>query len=305
LFAFAFDSSVLVLFIYERNKEDAIMHIGIISCEILRKEILDLVRETGVRDLFFVLPDKVNSVTVVPYNLVIDRFSREFVEDGLVVKVNALEKIAKEIHERALTDSVIVTVLELRFHTYSDVLLEKIEEGIQRMSSVAEVIVLGYGLCGCSPGAMERVINEAPVPVLIPRDSTGEILNNCIEIALGKHTVQSLRHEEAGTFFMTPVGAALAGEPQVILESSGSATTGLTNRHDTVGDTQRILQLMKDHYFRVVKIWYTTADLTDREYALTVKRFARKFNLDIRREKGSSKIMRETAETGGIVPGEL
>ena len=105
---------------------------------------------------------------------------------------------------------------------------------------------------------------------------------------------------------MTPVGAALAGEPQVILESSGSATTGRSsNRHDTVGDTQRILQLMKDHYFRVVKIWYTTADLMDREYALTVKRFARQFNLDIMRVKGSSKIMRETAENGGIVPDKL
>ena len=281
------------------------MHIGIITCEILRKEILDLVRETGVHEIFFVLPEKVNSVTVVPYSQVINRFAREFADDGLVVKVNALEKIADEIRERALTDSVIVTVLELRFHTYSDVLLEMIEEGIRRMSSVAEVIVLGYGLCGCSPGAMERVIREAPAPVLIPRDSTGEILNNCIEIALGKHAVQSLRHEEAGTFFMTPVGAEIAGEPQVILESSGSATTGLTNQHDTVGDTQRILQLMKDHYFRVVKIWYTPADLTDKEYALTVKRFARMFNLDIMRVKGSSKIMRETAEKGGIVPGEL
>ena len=304
MFAFTRNSSVLVLFIYERNKEDAIMHIGIITCEILRKEILDLVRETGVRDVFFVLPEKVNSVTVVPYSQVINRFSREFAENGLVVRVNPLEKIAHEIRARALTDSVIVTVLELRLHTYSDELRKKIEEGIKRMSSVAEVIVLGYGLCGCSPRAMERVISGAPVPVLIPRDSTGEILNNCIEIALGKHTVQSLRHEEAGTFFMTPVGAALAGEPQVILESSGSATTGLTNQHDTIGDTQRILQLMKDHYFRVVKIWYTAADLTDKEYALTVKRFARKFNLDIRRIKGSSKIMLDTVAKAGIIPGK-
>ena len=281
------------------------MHIGIITCEILRKEIRDLIRETGVHNVFFVLPEKVNSVTVVPYTQVIDRFSREFAADGLVLKVNALEKIANEIQERALTDSVIVSVLELRLHTYPDELLKVIEAGIQRMGSVAEVIVLGYGLCGCSPGAMERVISEAPVPVLIPRDSNGDIMNNCIEIALGKHTVQSLRHEEAGTFFMTPVGAALAGEPQVILESSGSVAAGLTNRHDVIGDTKRILQLMKDHYFRVVKIWYSPADLKDKEYALTVKRFARKFNLDIMRVKGSSKIMIDTVEKAGIVPREL
>jgi hypothetical protein len=270
------------------------MHIGIITCEILRKEIRDLVRETGVHDIFFVLPDKVNSVTVVPYNQVINRFSSEFADDGAVLKVNSLEKIAQEIRERALTDSVIVNVLELRFHTYPDVLLKEIEGSIQRMSSMVDVIILGYGLCGCSPKAMERAISEAPVPVLIPRDSNGEILNNCIEIALGKHTVQSLRHEEAGTFFMTPAGAALAGEPQVILESSGSPTAGLTNRHDAVGDTQRILQLMKDHYFRVVKIWYSIADLKNREYAITVKKFAREFNLEIMAVRGSSEIMCET-----------
>jgi len=280
------------------------MHIGIITCEILRREIRDLVRATGVHEVFFALPEKVNSVTVVPYTQVIDRFSRAFAADGLVVKVNALEKIAREIRERALTDSVIVTVLELRLHTHSDLLLEVIEEGIRRMSSVTEVIVLGYGLCGCSPGAMTRVIYEAPIPVLIPRDSNGEILNNCIEIALGKHTVQSLRHEEAGTFFMTPVGAALAGEPQVILEPSGSPTAGRTNRHNAAGDTKRILQLMKGHYFRVVKIWYSLADLKDREYALTVKRFARQFNLDIMIVKGSSKIMLDTIEEAGIVPRE-
>lgn len=280
------------------------MHIGIITCEILRREIQDLARATGVHEVFFALPEKVNSVTVVPYTQVIDRFSRAFTADGLVVKVNTLEWIAREIRERALTDSVVVSVLELRLHMQPDLLLEVIEEGIQRLSSVAEVIVLGYGLCGCSPVAMERAISEAPVPVLIPRDSTGAILNNCIEIALGKHTVESLRYEEAGTFFMTPVGAALVGEPQVILESSGSATVGLTSRNNVAGDTKRILQLMKDHYFRVAKIWYTTADLQDREYVLTVKRFARKFNLDIMLVKGSSKIMLDTLEKAGIVPRE-
>ncbi|MGC9445095.1 MAG: DUF1638 domain-containing protein [Candidatus Methanospirareceae archaeon] len=280
------------------------MHIGIITCEILRSEIRDLVREIGVHEVFFALPEKVNPVTVVPYSLVIDRFSRAFRTDRFVVKVNALEKIAKEIRERALTNSVIISVMELRFHTHSDVLLMVIEEGIQRLSSVAEVIVLGYGLCGCSPIAMERAISEAPLPVLIPRDSSGEILNNCIEIALGKQTVQSLRDEEAGTFFMTPVGAALAGEPQVILESSGSPTAGRTSRHDTAEDTKRVLQLMKDHYSRVVKVWDIRVDLQDREYALTVKRFARKFNLDIILVKGSSKLMLDTIEKAGIIPRE-
>ena len=272
------------------------MHIGIITCEILRKEIKDVIRETGVKDIFFVLPDTANSVTVVLYKRVIGRFSSEFAAtDGLVTKANTLEKIETEIRERELKDSAIVKVLELRLHDHPDVLLAEIEEGVKRMSPVVDFIVLGYGLCGGTTEALERVISEASVPVPIPRDSKGAILNNCIEIALGRAKVQSLLNEEIGTFFMTPAGASIIQEPQVILESSINIMAGRVNRH-TAGDTSRILKLMKNHYNRVVKIWYSETDEKDEEYAQTVKNFARKFNLEIKKVKGSSKVMCEALE---------
>ncbi len=272
------------------------MHIGVITCEILRKEIKAVIRETGVKELFFVLPDTANSVTIVLYQRVIDRFSSEFADDGFVLKAQTLEKIEKEIQERDLTDSVIIKVLELRMHDYPDVLLTEIEEGIKRMSSMADFIILGYGLCGSTTEALERVIREAPVPVVIPRDSKdGAILNNCIEIALGRETVQSLLSEESGTFFMTPAGAAIIKEPQVILESTINIMAGRMNTY-AVGDTKRILKLMKNHYNRVVKIEYSEADEKDEEYAQTIKNFARKFNLKIKQVKGSSKIMCEALE---------
>lgn len=274
------------------------MHIGVITCEILRKEIKDAIRETGVKALFFVLPDTANSVTIVLYQRVIARFSSEFADDGFVLKVQTLEKIKKEIRERDLTDSVIIKVLELRMHDYPDVLLTEIEEGIKRMSSEVDFIILGYGLCGSTTKALERVIREAPVLVVIPRDSKdkdGAILNNCIEIALGKEKVKSLLNEEVGTFFMTPAGAAIIKEPQVILESTINIMAGRMNTY-AVGDTKRILKLMRNHYNRVVKIEYSEADEKDEEYAQTIKNFARKFNLEIKTVKGSSKIMCEALE---------
>mgnify|MGYP001102589217 CR=1 FL=1 len=272
------------------------MHIGVITCEILRKEIKDVIRKAGVKELFFVLPDTANSVTIVLYQRMIDRFSSEFADDGFVLKVQTLEKIEKAIRERDLKDSVIIKVLELRMHDYPDVLLTEIEEGIKRMSSVVDFIILGYGLCGSTTEALERAINEAPVPVVIPRDSKdGAILNNCIEIALGRETVQSLLSEEAGTFFMTPAGAAIIKEPQVILESTINIMAGRMNTY-AVGDTRRILKLMKNHYNRVVKIEYSEADEKDEEYAQTIKNFARKFNLEIKTVKGSSKVMCEALE---------
>ncbi len=268
------------------------MHIGLITCEILRREIKEVVRKSGVKEVFFLLPDTTNSVITVRHQTVIDRFSSEFLEDGLAVKEKTLEKIAREIHERNLNDSVIINVLELQMHDYPEKLLVEIEDSIKRMGLVVDVIVLGYGLCGSSVGAMERVLNEAPVPVVMPRDEKGEILNNCIEIALGRERVQALLNEEVGTFFMTPVGAALIKEPQVILESSINIIAGRMNR-DAAADTPQIIKILKNHYYRVVKIWYSKADMKEREYAQTVKNFARKFNLEIKLVKGSSKIMCE------------
>jgi len=188
-----------------------------------------------------------------------------------------------------------VKVIELRMHDYPDKLLAEIEDGIITMGSVVDCILLGYGLCGITAGAMERVINGSKVLVVIPRDNNGAILNNCIEIALGREKVQSLLNEEVGTFFMTPVGAALIKEPQVILESSINIIAGRMNRY--VGeDTPRIIKLMKNHYYRVVKIWYSEADKNDEEYKRTVENFARTFNLEIKLVKGSAKIMCETLD---------
>jgi len=238
------------------------MHIGIVTCEILRREVKEVIRKSGVRELFFVLPDTANSVITIRHQTIIDRFSSEFEEDGLILKENTLKKITREIYERNLNDSVIINVLELQMHDCPDKLLVEIEDSINKMGSVVDVIVLGYGLCGSSVGAMERVIKEANVPVVIPRDEKGEILNNCIEIALGREKVQALLDEEVGTFFMTPAGAALIKEPQVILESSIKIMAGRMNRH-AAADTPHIIKIMKNHYNRVVKIWYSKADMKD------------------------------------------
>jgi len=232
---------------------------------------------------------------MVFHQRVIDGFLSEFGEEGWRLKKKTLARIEREIRENEFRDSVIVKVLELRLHDYPDKLLAEIEGSIKRMSSVVDFVVLGYGLCGSTAGEIERVIREAPVPVVIPRDKEGAILNNCIEIALGRETVQSLLTEEIGTFFMTPAGAALIKEPQVILESTINIMAGRMTRH-AAADTSRILKLMKSHYNRVVKIEYSEADEKDEEYKRTVKNFARKFNLDIKKVKGSSKIMCEALD---------
>lgn len=273
------------------------MHIGIITCEILSREIKEVIKKTGVDNLFFVLPETSNPAINTLSKRINQRFSSMLSEGDIKIKEKTIRQIEKEIREYDITDSVIIEVLELRMHDCPDKLLVRVEEGIKKMSAIANFVLLGYGLCGSTTNGMERVIKEADVPVVIPRDKRGELLNNCIEIALGKERVQELLREEIGTFFMTPAGASIIKEPQVILESTIGIIAGKMNRSATI-DTPRIIKLMKNHYRRVVKICYSDRDEKDEEYSKTVENFAKEFGLEIKIEMRKSKIMLEALEKG-------
>lgn len=278
------------------------MHIGVITCEILRKEIGAVIRRAGVDRIFFLLPEPNNLALTILTKKVNERFSSEFAEvartkSKLNVKEKTITGIAKEIRADNIKDSLIIRVLELQLHDYPDKLLAEIEACLKAMSSVVDFVILGYGLCGSTAREIESVIENVEVPVVIPRDKKGAILNNCIEIALGKEKVQSLLREEIGTFFMTPAGAAIIKEPQVILESSVGIMAGNSKR-SAASDTRRIMKIMENHYQRVVKICYTEADEGDIEYRKTVDKFASKFGLEIKNVRGSSKLVLEALEEG-------
>jgi hypothetical protein len=278
------------------------MHIGVITCEILRKEIGAIIRRAGVDRIFFLLPESNNLALTIVTKTVNERFSSALVEEArtkskLNIKEKTIEGIKKEIRADNINDSVIIRVLELQLHDYPDKLLAEIKTCLKTMSPVVDFVILGYGLCGSTAREMERVIEEVEVPVVIPRDKKGAILNNCIEIALGKEKVQALLREEIGTFFMTPTGAALIKEPQVILESSVGIMAGNSKRN-AASDTRRIMRIMKNHYQRVVKICYSEADEEDIEYRKTVDKFASKFRLEIKNVRGSSKLVLEALEEG-------
>jgi len=278
------------------------MHIGVITCEILRREIKEAVEKTGVDKIFLVLPETSNPAINALSRRVNKRFLSELVKDNenIEIKEKTIEKIEKEIREGGIRNSVIIEVMELRMHDCPDKLLAEIEEGIKKMSAFVDCVLLGYGLCGSTASKIDRVIRKAKVPVAIPGGRKGEILNNCIEIALGGERVQELLREEPGTFFMTPAGASIIKEPQVILESAIGIMAGGMNR-SAAADTPRIIKLMRNHYQRVVKICHSEADEGDREYSKTVETFAKEFGLEILIEHGSSKIMLEALEKSNFI----
>ncbi len=277
------------------------MHLGIITCEILRREIYEVIKWTGIKRVFMVLPESTNPVITVAVSEMNARFLTEFAGDGdIILREKRLESIKKEIKENNLSDSVIIKLTELRLHDYPDKLRATIEEWVRELSPVVDLILLGYGLCGSTPVEMEELITKAEadvdVPVVIPRGGGGEILNNCIEIAVGKDKVQALLREERGTFFMTPAGASIIEEPQVILERgieimSGGGGGGFGVNRNRKGDTSAVLKLLKNHYKRVIKVCYSDADESDEEFNRVVRNFASEFGLVIESVRGSSRAV--------------
>nr|QNO57230.1 hypothetical protein ALKFPMEL_00012 [Methanosarcinales archaeon ANME-1 ERB7] len=273
------------------------MHIGIITCEMLRREIKEVIEKAGVDKLFLVLPETSNPAINALSRRVNKRFLSELATGDLKIKEKAIEKIESKIHENNIRDSMIIEVMELRMHDCPDKLLAEVEGCIRKTSAIVDFVLLGYGLCGSTVGEIEKIIKEADVPVVIPRDGKGEILNNCIEIALGRKRVQSLLQAEGGTFFMTPAGASIIKEPQIILESTIGIIAGKMNRSAAI-DTPKIIKLMKNHYRRVVKVCYSEADEKDKEYSKTVENFAKVFGLEIKTERGSSKLILDALQRG-------
>ena len=273
------------------------MHLGIITCEILRREIHDVIKWTGIKRVFIVLPDTTNLAILMASREMNARFLTELAtDDEIEIKEKRIDGIKREIEDNGLMDSVIIIVNELRLHDQPWKLQAAIEEGLRELSPVVELVLLGYGLCGCTSDEMEELIRKAPVPVVIPRGAKGEILNNCIEIALGREKVQELLSEEIGTFFMTPAGASIIKEPQVILESSINIMAGgwgcnYQCRRATAADTSNIIKLLKNHYKRVIKVCYSESDERDEEFDSVVRDFAAKFGLTIESVRGSSRAM--------------
>ena len=95
------------------------MHLGIITCEILRREIHDLIKWTGIKRVFIVLPDTTNPAILMASREMNTRFLTELAkEEEIEIKEKRLDDVRREIKDNKLMDSVIIMVMELRLHDY-------------------------------------------------------------------------------------------------------------------------------------------------------------------------------------------
>ncbi|UYZ40737.1 MAG: DUF1638 domain-containing protein [Candidatus Methanospirare jalkutatii] len=268
------------------------MRVGVLACEMLCRELRETLKSAGIRRIFIVSGEesterrgvgnfeelKKRFLCIRFRNLLNNSFAVEIVKSSELKKVQTDENVA------------VIRITELKMHDNPHLLIEEIEKGILEIKDFVDFILLGYGLCGCSAKEVSETIRRAEerygIPVEMPSDEEG-FLNNCIEIALGRDKVRSILAEEKGTFFMTPAGAYIAGEPHVVISEDGFLTAE---------DTANIIKILQKHYKQVVKIFYSEEDLADKRYSAIVERFARRFRLRVRSERGSADALKDAFE---------
>jgi len=269
------------------------MRVGVLACEMLCRELRETLKSAGIRRIFIISSEepterrsvgnfeelKKRFLCIRFRNLLNNSFAVEIVKSFELKKVQASDE-----------NVAVIRITELKMHDNPYLLIEEIERGILEIKDFVDFILLGYGLCGCSAKEVRDVIRRAEerygIPVEMPSDEEG-FLNNCIEIALGRDKVRSILAEEKGTFFMTPAGAYIAGEPHVILGNTSIFATE---------DTANIVKILQKHYKQVVKIFYSDEDLADKRYSAIVERFARRFRLRVRSERGSADALKDAFE---------
>jgi hypothetical protein len=105
--------------------------------------------------------------------------------------------------------TVLVWLKPMALHQKPEKLREDIISTLSKVGEKCDSVLLFYGLCGNAFRHVEKDTISLPVPVVILRDSKGQIVDDCIGCVLGgtDEYLDQLK-KSSGTFFLTPMWAA-------------------------------------------------------------------------------------------------
>jgi len=95
-------------------------------------------------------------------------------------------------------------VLDFGLHLIPENLKKVLQEKIDQASQQAEVLLLGYGLCGNALEKPDELLSDADVPIFMPMDEDHPV-DDCVGLLIGgRDCYYAEQCEVAGTFFMIP-----------------------------------------------------------------------------------------------------
>lgn len=171
--------------------------------------------------------------------------------------------------------SVVVNILSLGLHADLEILKTEVYRNIRKMASFSDRILIFYGTCGHALGKLEEDLSDLECPLFFLKDINGEIIEDCISLALGGNEAYARAMAEfqgMGTIYLTPMWASSWKKREN--ETGGQ---GSDNRY-----------LKNSLYCMTAKIDTGLAD--NSEFDENVKKFAQKFNMKITNLKGSVEI---------------
>jgi hypothetical protein len=170
--------------------------ISVIGCEILEDEIIYLVENHEDIDNVVVLKNEDTERLMIK----LEKFDSS--------RIHEVESLNDPIIDELKGLTLIVWIKPMALHSKPDKLRDDVISSIKELERCSDCIILFYGLCGNAFKKIEDIEADFNVPVIILRDSTGEVVDDCIGLVLGgsEKYLENLR-KFSGTFFLTPMWA--------------------------------------------------------------------------------------------------
>ncbi len=170
---------------------------------------------------------------------------------------------------------VVVNTLKLGLHADCELLRSEIYQHIKKMAAFSDGILIFYGNCGHSLRNTEEEFKDLPCSLYFLKDEKGEIVDDCISVALGgndNYAEVMQGGNGTGMIYLTPMWAS--SWKQMRKESNNTSDFNES--------------FLKKHYKKVVKI--NNGISLENEFDKNVLNYARTFDMSITEMEGSMEI---------------
>jgi len=164
--------------------------IGLLMCEVLEEEVAHLLSR---------------NMDISRISVVASEFSESF--RGFVAGGGGRFQVLDDPDDFEPSGGVdvLVSVLEVALHMVKENLQEGVRRAATALAQHADVLMLGYGMCGNVLADPERVLGDIGLPIIVPRNDDGSIIDDCVCLVLGgTESYLEQVYKEAGTWFLTP-----------------------------------------------------------------------------------------------------
>lgn len=164
--------------------------IGLLMCEVLEEEMAHLLSRY---------------LAITRISVVASKFSESF--QDYVAESGGRIQLLHHLHDFEPSGGVdvVVSVLEVALHMVKENLQEGVRKGAAALAQHVDVLMLGYGMCGNVLADPEEVLGDIGVPIVVPRNDDGSIIDDCVCLVLGGTDAYLEQvYKEAGTWFLTP-----------------------------------------------------------------------------------------------------